>query len=417
MIRRSTISRASAHLRAASARRYSTLLLLVLAGLLFSACPPAANKKIAVVLPLTGEYSQYGEAIQRGLELAHEELVAGGSDVTIEVLDSQSDPATGRELLDQSMADSIGAIGGATSAEALEGIQAADSRNVALLSPTASSPELSGASRNFFRIFPSGDKESAILAGFIANQLQSERLAILYQNDPYGTATAESIKSVYTGEVVAEASFEVGDVMADAVAEIVEADPQAVYVAAIGEDLASAIRELRAAGIVDSEDKRQWVVTGSPLVSPAVLESAGDAANRVFLAQTAYDITSEQEPVASFVKAYEAKYGNKPGYYAAHGYDVMRVAAEAANNTESGLAGDFIKALRAINNFPGVTGSIQFREGGDVQKFTRVFWIVDGVPVDYEDYIKRRMDDLRKKRQELERKMEENARKLREGGP
>ena len=398
-------------------RRLSTLLLLSMAALLFSACPPAANKKIAVVLPLTGEYSQYGEAIQRGLELAYEELAAAGTEVTIEVLDSQSDPATGRELLDSAMVNSIGAIGGATSAEAVEGIKAADDRNVALLSPTASSPELSGASRNFFRIFPSGDKESAILAGFIANQLQSERLAILYQDDPYGTATAESIKSVYTGEVVAEASFEVGQVMADAVAEIVASDPQAVYVAAIGDDLATALRELRAAGIVDGEENRQWIVTGSPLVSPAVLEAAGDAANRVFLAQTAFDVTSDQEPVASFVKAYEAKYGSKPGYYAAHGYDVMRVAAEAAENTESGLAGDFIKALRAINNFPGVTGSIQFREGGDVQKFTRVFWIVDGLAVDYEEYIKRRMDNLRKQREELERRMEENARRLRESGP
>ena len=416
MTRRSPLSRAAARLRAAGGRKASTFLLLSIAALLFSACPPAANKKIAVVLPLTGEYSQYGEAIRRGLDLAYEELVAAGSDVTIEVLDSQSDPATGRELLDGAMINSIGAIGGATSAEAVEGIQAADSRNVALLSPTASSPELSGASRNFFRIFPSGDKESAILAGFIANQLQSERLAILFENDPYGRATAESIKSVYTGEVVAEAFFETGDVMADAIAQIVEADPQAVYVATIGDNLATAIRELRAAGIVDNDDKRQWIVTGSPLVSPAVLEAAGDAANRVFLAQTAFDVTSEQDPVASFVKAYEAKHGNIPGYYAAHGYDVMRVAAEAANNTESGLAGDFIKALRAINNFPGVTGSIQFREGGDVQKFTRVYWIVDGVAVDYEDYIKRRMEKLREDRRELERQMEENARKLRESG-
>lgn len=397
-------------------RRFTTLFLVSFAALLFSACPPEANKKIAVVLPLTGEYSQYGEAIQRGLELAHEELVAGGSDVTIEMFDSQSDPATGAELVNDAMSDSIAVIGGATSAEALEAIGAADDRNVALLSPTASSPELSGASRNFFRIFPSGDKESAILAGFIANQLQSERLAILYQNDPYGTATAESIKSVYTGEIVAEAGFEVGDVMADAVAEVVAADPQAVYVAAIGDDLATAIRELRAAGIVDNEDKRQWIVTGSPLVSPAVLEAAGDAAERVFLAQTDFDVTSEQEPIVSFVQSYEAKYGSKPGYYAAHGYDVMRVAAEAANNTESGMAGDFIKALRAINNFPGVTGSIQFREGGDVQKFTRVFWITEGVAVDYEEYIKRRMDNLRKQRQELERRMEENRRKLSEGG-
>ena len=388
-------------------------------GLLFSACPAANEVKISVVLPLSGEYSQYGEAIRNGIQLAEEQVLAEKPTLglIVEYLDSESDPAKGRALLEEAYKTSIAAIGGATSSEALEEIKAAEAAERALISPTASSPMLSGASRNFFRIFPSADVESANLAGYITNQLASERLAVLYQNDAYGVDTTESLKKVFTGEVVGEVPFEVSGDLAEAVSAIVATDPQAVYVAAIGEDLARAIRALRDAGVVDNETKKQWILTSSALVSPQVLASAGAAANRVFLAQTEFDLDSQEEPIVSFIPAFEARYGTKPGYYAAHGYDAMLVAAAALEEAGGhALPIDFIKALRNINNLPGVTGSLQFRESGDVQKFTKGYWVMDGVAVDYEAFVKKRTDEIKERQRKLQREMEANARKLREAG-
>ncbi len=401
------------------AKSLAVLAVLLSFGLLFSACPPSNESKISVILPLSGEYSQYGQAIRNGIKLAEEEMLAAkpGLGLTLEYLDSESDAAKGKALLEEAYKTSIAAIGGATSSEALEQIQAAEVAERALISPTASSPALSGASRNFFRIFPSADVESAVLAGYVTNQLASRRLAILYQNDAYGSATSESLKKVFTGEVVQEVPFVIAGDLGEAVAAIVESDPQAVYVAAIGEDLARAIRALRDAGIVDDEEKKQWILTSSALVSPQVLASAGSAANRVFLAQTEFDLDSQEEPIASFIPAFEAKYNTKPGYYAAHGYDAMLVAVAALEEAgANALPVDFIKALRNINNLPGVTGSIQFRESGDVQKFTKGYWIVDGVPIDYEAYVKKRADEIKALQNELRKKMDANARKLRDAG-
>ena len=54
-----------------------------------------------------------------------------------------------------------------------------------------------------------------------------------------------------------------------------------------------------------------------------------------------------------------------------------------------------------------MTGTIQFRETGDVQKFTRIYQIVDGKPVDFEqyweEYTRKRLEEMQALQQRIER--------------
>ena len=121
--------------------------------------------------------------------------------------------------------------------------------------------------------------------------------------------------------------------------------------------------------------------------------------------------------VRKFVEGFEAKYGEKPDLYAAHGYDAMMVMAAAVEGRPA-LAGEVHKGLRdSIKEFPGVTGSIQFDERGDVQKFPRVYVIGDDLALfDYNERIQRQKDELRRKREELRRRLEQIHRQAGEGG-
>ena len=58
---------------------------------------------------------------------------------------------------------------------------------------------------------------------------------------------------------------------------------------------------------------------------------------------------------------------------------------------------------------PGVGGShwtIQFRETGDVQKFTRIYQVVDGEPVDFEKHTEERIRKLQEEYEKIQQQIE-----------
>ena len=86
----------------------------------------------------------------------------------------------------------------------------------------------------------------------------------------------------------------------------------------------------------------------------------------------------------------------------------MLALAQAAKEGGT-LATDFWKAVRALRDFEGATGTIQFDERGDVQKFPRVYVVVDGRLIDYEAEVQRKRADLIKRLRELEKRQQSNT--------
>jgi ABC-type branched-subunit amino acid transport system substrate-binding protein len=140
----------------------------------------------------------------------------------------------------------------------------------------------------------------------------------------------------------------------------------------------------------------------------------GDDANRVFFAQGAFDVASEEEQMARFVADYEARFGGKPDLYAAHGYDAILVLGQAAAESPSAIQfpSDILTGMRSISNFTGVTGNIQFRESGDVQKFARMFYDNEGTVVDYQQWEDDRQKAAAERIRDLQRRQEELNRKV-----
>jgi branched-chain amino acid transport system substrate-binding protein len=403
-----------------SSSRVLPLLAVPLA--LWLGCAKTSEFPIAAVLPLTGDSALYGEAIQRGVDLAIEQVTTPervqelGFTVTLTTEDSASDPQQAASKLRSVYgAGALAAIGGVTSEEALAMVPVADEAGRILLSPTASSPRLSGMSQNFFRIFPSAKDEANTIARHILDTQKVTTLVIVHQDDAFGQGTRESIQDTYGGTVAGAVSFPVSATdFTNVVAQVremragVQVSEEAgfgLYVAAIGDDLVRSIKALRQAGYNE-------IFTTSAIASPEVLERLGEFAERVLFTQTVFDTSSTEEPMASFVSAYEQKYGGKPDFYTAHGYDAVHVLVQARQEGHSNLASDLLKGMRALSNLPATTGSIQFRETNDVQKFARVFLVFNGEMTDYEEFIRNRRELMRQRREDLERKLRELERSL-----
>jgi len=379
--------------------------------LLVAGCEQDATVKFGAVLPLTGEAAIYGEPVRKGVELAFEELQARTDypyDLSLEVVDTESDPEKAKQLLDQ-MYDSgaLAVIGGVTTAEALDMVAIADEHNQVLISPSASSPQLTGISKYFYRVFPSDAREGATMGMFANQKVDIKRgVVILAKEDLYAKGIQEVFKAEFEqfgGEVLDLIEFpSVPGDLSGLVERVMTINPDAVYLAAYASDVAQMISGLRELGYEGA------IFTTSAFASPEIIAQVGKAANGVYLTQASFDVGSENPLVMEFVEAFRAKYGSDPDLYAAHGYDTMLVLAQALQEGGS-IKTDFWKAIRSLRDFAGATGTIQFDERGDVQKFPRVYVVDDGVLVDYEARVEAKRRELLDRLRELERKQQQSS--------
>lgn len=388
-------------------RRNLSLLAVLLAAV---GCEQEKIVKIGAVLPLTGEGAIYGQPVNKGVELAFEHLQARGDfpyPLEIEVLDSESDPEKAQQLLEQLFdGGALAVVGGVITPEALKMVTVADKYNQVLISPSASSPELTGISKNFYRVFPSDAREGATMGNFATQKLKAERVVILAKEHPYARGIQQQFSEQFEqfgGEVVELIEFpSVPSDLSGLVERVMTLEPDAVYLAAYAEDLARMIEGLRDLGY------KGTIFTTSAFAAPEIIEQVGKPAEGVFLTQAAFDTSDENPKVQGFVSAFREKFGVNPDLYAAHGYDSMLVLAQAA--MESGtIATEFWKGIRALRDFEGATGTVQFDERGDVQKFPRVYVVNNGQLIDYEAEVERRRRALLDRLRDLEKRQQSQA--------
>ena len=383
---------------------------VLLAGLaVLLGCGGGDAVKIGAVLPLSGEWSIYGQPIKNGIDLAYKELTEAGDfpyQIELVVADSESNPELAKQRLAELYGDGAAAvIGGATSAEALQMVAVADQYDRVLLSPSASNPELTGISKNFYRVFLSDAREGTTMASFAFGKLGIKSAVILSKEEAY----AKGIQVVFAnefqrqgGEVLDMIEFPANPDVSGLVERVMTVSPEAVYIAAYAADIASLLTALRSAGY------EKYIFTTSAFAAPAVIEQQGENAEGVFLTQSVFEPESEDPLIEGFVDTYRAAYGVPPDLYAAHGYDAMLILAETLRKSGP-IASDFWKGMSSIREFPGVTGMIQFDERGDVQKFPHVYVVEEGNLIDYEAEVEKRRRELLERLRELERRQRQKA--------
>ena len=376
-------------------------------------CGGDATVQLGAVLPLTGEFQIYGLAVQKGVELAFDELRTGqegdgGPDMTLSVLDSAGDPAQAAALTEQLFQDgALAVIGGVTSDEALEMVPVAERAERVIISPSASNPGLTGISKYFYRVFISDTKEGTAMATFATQKHQVPTVVILAKENAYARGIQEVFKTEFErlgGEVLDLIEFpaESSD-FTGLVDRVMTVQPAAVYLAAYAEDDAALIRALR------ERNYKGHIYATSAFATPEVLAGMGELADNVYLTQAAFDVDAEDGKVTEFVEAFREKYGEDPDLYAAHGYDAVMVVSAAWQNSRSKVASEFWAALRGLRDFSGVTGPIQFDERGDVQKFPRVYIVSSGQLIDFEAEVVKRREELLRKLRELEQRTRQSG--------
>lgn len=381
-------------------RRRALLLLSIIA---IYGCPSGKVFTIGAVLPLTGDYQIYGQPIRKGIELAFEQLQGADfpAGLELEVADSGSDPDKAQRELKRLYGDGATAvIGGVTTAEAMKMVSVADEFNRVLLSPSASSPELTGISNNFYRVFPSDFLEGTKMGNFARTRLELRTVVILASEGAYAVGVQRVFESEFErqgGEVLDLIEFPEGTRdFSGLLDRVMTLKPSGVYLAAYANEVAQMVQGLKRLGFEGA------ILTTSAFAASDALARLGHDAAGVFLTQAVFDPGADDPAVKSFVEAFRRKYGTEPDLYAAHGYDAMMVVAEVIRD---GLRtpSDMWMELRGLRNYKGVTGDIQFDEKGDVQKFPRVYRIgPNGSVQNYEQELEQQRTKLLERLRQLE---------------
>ncbi|MGV3707418.1 MAG: ABC transporter substrate-binding protein, partial [Gemmatimonas sp.] len=134
------------------------------------------------------------EGVTRGIQLAVERLNADGGGA-IRFAGTIPTAASSAVQIAQQLRDDpgvIGVVGHPESGTTLEAIpvyadaEHAGANAVVAISPTASSPRLTGVSPWFFRVAPSDNEAARLVAHYVMDSLRAKTAAVVYRNDSYG---------------------------------------------------------------------------------------------------------------------------------------------------------------------------------------------------------------------------------------
>jgi branched-chain amino acid transport system substrate-binding protein len=354
-----------------------------------ASCAGPQEVKIGALISETGAAATYGKQVKQGLELALDEInssggVLKGRRLVIDYRDDGTNPSKARQAV-QDLVDTAkvrAVIGTVASEPALGALEAARQREIVLLSPSASSPQLATEGNGwFFRNFPSDSAEGQAVAR-LCREMGLRSMAVVAVKNVFGRGIAE----IFTNELEqgdAKVSYRedfdspLSETGAAAMAQrIVGSNADGVYIAGYIDDVVSFLGPLRAAGM-----KGPRFATSA--MTPDIVRLAGAAAEKLIFPQ-AFDIEGNRPELRRFIEAYRNKFNQPPPTYAAYGYDALRVLAAAIDQTHV-AAPDEIRAALAGVSYPGVTGRIDFDERGDVVREPHFFVVVRGEVVHFED--------------------------------
>ena len=336
----------------------------------FAACVGKEAIRIGFVAQLTGVQAELGIQERNGVQLAVEAINAGGGIdgrlVELVVRDDLGTPegarAANRELIDMGV---VAIIGHATSGQTVAGLAVTNPARVVMLSPTATTPHLSGLEDYFFRVIYSLADRARELARHIYRSRKITRVAVIHDADnaAYANAYQEVFGEHYKvlgGILTAKADFSsrAQPDFTPLVKQLQASKPDGLLIIAADIDTALIAQRTRLLGWQIPLFTTSWAQTET------LINNGGQAVEGLEL-EVARAANQQTQDYLEFRTRFQARFGQMPSFAAGLGYEAAYVMAAALEKT-GGKSRGLPQALVSIKNFKGLTDSFSFDRYGDV---------------------------------------------------
>jgi len=362
----------------------AVILVLVAVVLVLNLKPTAPGTiKIGAVLPVTGQAAGYGKWMQRGIELAVEDVnTAGGIDgkqLQAIIEDSKSDNRAGVDAATKLISiDNVPAIVTVLTG-VTKSIMPITERNRVILFTLALSPGLTEEGQFVFRNATNVANEVDAMMEVVLNDLELKKVALIFINNPAGLWVADYFKKTFEasgGTLTASESFQPDATdFRSQITKIKASNPDALYVLGYQQN-GLIMKQARELGL------QCQFLGASDCELPEVLRIAGNAADGTIYTKAAFDPASQTKEVAQFVVKYRQRYGEDPEVFGATSYDAVRIIAVALEQGKQDPA-RMRDVILTVKDYPGVSGQTTFLPNRDVKKPVEVKRIEGGKYVHY----------------------------------
>lgn len=325
--------------------------------------------KIGVMYPLSGDGAAYGLPIQRATKIAIDEINAKGgvNGRKLEAIyeDSKCNPKDGNAAAQKLVnIDKVKVIiGGVCSGETLGAAPITEANKVILISPSATSPDITKAGDFVFRLAPSDAYAGIVASEYAFNNLKVEKAAIISEATDY----AQGLRKVFIenfvklgGKMVADETYNPEDTdFRTQVTKVKASNPDVIYL--VPQTVPKGIllvKQIKEAGI------KQQLLTAEVLIGRNVIKE--NAAYMEGLIGVEQKFDDKASKASALLGKYRKQAKEEPPFpaFMSAAYDIVYLLADAIK--ENGYDSERIKYyLYALKDYDGAVGKVTVDENGD----------------------------------------------------
>jgi len=349
------------------------------------------RRAIGVILPLQDKFASFGEAVQRGIDMALAERSPQAPPLAFVVRDASSDPEENRRLVarlgnEERVMAIIGPLtGGAAQAAGAE----AERLQIPLLALAQKEgvPEIGDY---VFRDALTSRRQVEALVRYAIEVEGRKRFAVLAPDNRLGQEFADLFSAAVLrqgGTVVARQGYSDNDSDFRTPVKLLKGENPAIpdpndkearkrvriapapdlpfdvlFIPDVGERIALIASYLAYYGVENVQ-----LLGTSAWNSPELLARAARYVDGAVFADGFY-AGSAQPRVRDFVERYSALYGEEPSLLEAQGYDLARLFIGLLEGGKIRSRSELRNSLAKVRNFPGVSGDLAFDPLGDAVK-------------------------------------------------
>ena len=325
----------------------------------------------------TGDNSSIIIPSHKGMELAIKQANEKGDlpvNLVFKPLDNRNGSAdTAPAIAQQFIGDPsvVAVLGGGFSGETAATGQLFTDAKLLFFTATATRSDLTELGFDTFYRGLANDNDQGTAIIDVFEHLGCSEIAVVDDKTPYGEGLGNVAVEAAEGsdlEVVLEESIEPTTDYTALVDSVLAEEPDALFYAGYAAQfqlVAKQLREKGYEGIIASGDGSKEEPIGEKI--------GKEEAENVLLTCPCPDINlSEEEDAQAFVKAFEAQFKERPGIYAAEGFDVANTTIDAikkcgADGGAAGVTRECLVDKVGESDYKGLTKTMTFDDNGQVE--------------------------------------------------
>jgi branched-chain amino acid transport system substrate-binding protein len=334
---------------------------------------------VGVVIPFSGDLSDFGQPMLNGLEMALEDINAAGGPLgrEIELFDEDSETnstagvnAANSLVNTQNVSGLIGAVSSGVTISIAQSVSIPN--EVLHITSASSSPTISTLDDNdlVFRTRTNDRFIAQVMAQIIEDE-GADSAAVLYINNDFGAALADTFEETFSGTTTATVGYESGQSSyQQALSELYADDPEFIAYAGYPESGTTILNQWNEEGYGGN-----WVLHTS-LLSQDFLNNVGaDILNGMYGVRT---LPPTGDATSSFEADYADAYPDADLFspYSWNSYDALVSYALAVHHAGTTDPNTVKESMRPVSNPDGDT--VSYAEVGDGFDL-----IDDGTTIDY----------------------------------